>query len=219
MAADGLRDLRIDYDKAVLLESDMADNPLEQFRAWLQAAVGEPGIPEANAMTLATAGSAGAVSARTVLLKDVDARGFVFYTNHTSRKAADIAENPQVALVFPWVVLHRQVTVRGIAQQVPAEEAEQYFNSRPLGSRLGAWASRQSQTVSRDELDERYAELAARFGDEVPLPEFWGGYVVRPSSIEFWQGRTSRLHDRLVYEAETGTSLDSQEWTLRRLSP
>lgn len=170
-------------------------------------------------MTLATAGPGGDVSARTVLLKDVDHRGFAFFTNHTSRKAADIAANPRVALVFPWLPLHRQVTVRGFVERLTEAEARAYFDSRPIGSRIGAWASRQSSVVSREALEARYAELVERFGQEVPFPEFWGGYVVRPSSVEFWQGRPSRLHDRLVFEAEAGTPLDDPGWSVRRLSP
>jgi pyridoxamine 5'-phosphate oxidase len=217
-----LADLRVHYDLDELYESDLAATPLEQFRDWFARAHAAD-VMEPNAMVVATADADGVPTARTVLLKEADARGFTFYTNLTSTKSRQIEANPWVSAVFGWYPLHRQVIVTGRVEPVPREEAAAYFGSRPRGSQIGAWASRQSTVVSdRAALDERYARLEERFADgEVPMPEFWGGWLIRPMSVEFWQGRASRLHDRLRYVADhSGASLDDPaHWTIQRLSP
>jgi pyridoxamine 5'-phosphate oxidase len=207
--------LRRSYERGALVESEVSDDPYVQFGRWLGDAVAA-GLPEPNAMVLATADADGAVSARTVLLKGVDARGFAFYTNLESRKGRDIAANPQASLVFPWHPMERQVVVCGAAVPIAADEVKAYFDSRPYGSRIGAWASPQSQVVpSREALDTRYAELAARFPEtgEVPVPPHWGGFRVLPTTVDFWAGRPSRLHDRLRYRRS------GDGWTLVRLAP
>lgn len=197
-----------------LLERDVAGDPVAQFRAWFAEAerAGER-LPETT--VLATATADGAPSARAVLLKGVDERGFVVYTNRESRKARELAENPRAALVFLWPVLGRQVRVEGRVSPVSDAEAEAYFRTRPRASRIGAWASPQSSVIpGREELDRLVAEAeAAHPGDEVPLPPFWGGYRVEPEVVEFWQHRDSRLHDRLRYRREGGG------WVLERLAP
>jgi pyridoxamine 5'-phosphate oxidase len=208
------QDLRIDYGRGTLEEADAAADPVGQFRRWF-ADVQAAGIPEPNAMTLATADAAGAPSARVVLLKGFDERGFTFFTNYTSRKAEDLDANPRAALCFYWQPLERQVRVEGVAERVSRAESEAYFRTRPPSAQVGAWVSRQSRAVaSRAELEQRERELVERFaGQEVPLPDFWGGYRVVPQRVEFWQGRPSRLHDRIEY-ARSATG-----WTLRRLWP
>jgi len=216
-----LRDLRVHYDKGTLSEGDLAPTPLEQFRGWFADAA-SGGLAEPNAMVLATVSPSGVPSARTVLLKDVDARGFAFYTNLGSRKGSELAATRQASLVFPWYDLHRQVVVVGETIEVPRDEAADYFASRPRGSRLGAWASRQSQVIpDRTVLDDRYAEIAERFPDDVPLPDFWGGWIVVAHTVEFWQGRESRLHDRLRFRRTRvdATLDDASGWIVERLSP
>ena len=217
---------RVDYGDRRFDEGDLAPTPLAQFQAWYSDAV-EAGVVEPNAMTVATAGADG-VSARTVLLKAVDGRGFVFYTNQRSRKARAIAHDPRVALVFGWHGVHRQVAVRGTAEVVPRAETEAYFASRPYGSRIGAWTSEQSRTVaSAAALHEREAELRERWPDtgspdDVPAPPHWGGYLVRALEVEFWQGRTSRLHDRLVFGSRDGGPArldDAAAWRVERRQP
>ncbi|WP_432542205.1 pyridoxamine 5'-phosphate oxidase [Kineococcus sp. SYSU DK002] len=216
---------RVDYGERHLVEEDLAATPLAQFEDWYSRAVAA-GVVEPNAMTVSTCGPDG-VSARTVLLKAVDARGFVFYTNLRSRKARAIGHDPRVALLFGWHATHRQVAVRGRAEPVPRAETEAYFRSRPHGSRIGAWASAQSEPVdSAAALDVRYRELAGRWPDtgsptDVPVPEHWGGLLVRAHEVEFWQGRTSRLHDRLVFCATgDGTALDEPgNWSRERRQP
>jgi pyridoxamine 5'-phosphate oxidase len=213
---------RVDYGDRHFDERDLAPAPLAQFQRWYSDAV-EAAVVEPNAMTLATVDPDG-VSARTVLLKTVDARGFVFYTNRTSRKARGIGHDPRVSLLFGWYGLHRQVGVRGHVEEVPRAETATYFRSRPYSSRIGAWASRQSSTVdSAATLDARFVELAERWPDtgspdDVPVPDHWGGFLVRPTEVEFWQGRTSRLHDRLVFVG-AGSLDDPTVWTTERRQP
>jgi len=220
--------MRLHYDQGRLLEADLRATPYEQFAAWLADAVAAE-VVEPNAMVLSTVDADGTPSGRTVLLKGTDPRGFVFYTNHQSRKGRALAANPRASLVFPWYALTRQVVVVGDVEQLGREESREYFVSRPYASRLGAWASAQSTVIaSREVLKARYAELAAVFPDtgspdDVPLPEAWGGYVVRPVSVEFWQGRPSRLHDRLRYvraALDVPAALDdAAAWRTERLSP
>jgi pyridoxamine 5'-phosphate oxidase len=210
-----LEEMRRTYGLGELLEEQVDPDPVAQVRRWLDDAVGF-GIAEPNAMVIATVDTDGRPSARTVLLKHLDERGFVFYTNHQSRKGDELAANPRCALVFPWHAMERQVRVEGTADKLSPDEVETYFHSRPRESQLGAWASQQSQPVpSREELDMQYASYDRQFpeGSEIPVPYFWGGYRVRPDVIELWQGRTGRLHDRLRYR-RTETA-----WTLERLQP
>jgi pyridoxamine 5'-phosphate oxidase len=205
--------LRHDYPTAGLAEADLAAGWLAQFTAWLAEAVAT-GVPEPNAMTLATADPAGRPSARTVLLKGYDHRGFVCYTNLRSRKATEALANPYACLVFRWVAQHRQVVVCGTVTEVARAETEAYFQQRPRGAQLGAWASRQSRVLSsRAELEARYAEVARRFPGAVPAPPHWGGLRVVPETVEFWQGRADRLHDRLRFRR------DGQIWAVERLAP
>jgi pyridoxamine 5'-phosphate oxidase len=206
--------LRREYTLATLNESDVDADPIRQFERWYGEAQAA-NVNEPSAMTLATADRNGTPSARVVLLKDVDQLGFTFYTDFRSRKAADLAENPRVALVFLWKEMERQVRVSGLAVRVSDSESAEYFATRPRGSQLGAWASTQSRVLgSRDVLEAALGAATVKFEDgPVPLPPHWGGFRVTPSEIEFWQGRASRLHDRLRYRRE------DDRWVMERLSP
>ncbi|MPZ72007.1 MAG: pyridoxamine 5'-phosphate oxidase [Nitriliruptorales bacterium] len=206
--------LRREYANLGLDEQEAGREPFTLFRSWLQAALAV-GIAEPNAMVLATVGHAGAPSVRTVLLKGFDDRGFVFFTNYTSRKARELADNPRAALVFPWIAVGRQVTVRGTASRLTGAESDEYFATRPRGSQVAAWASRQSDLLSgRAELDAAVAAVAERVGqDPVTRPAYWGGFRLSPEEVEFWQGRGDRLHDRLRF------SRTSEGWRLERLWP
>jgi pyridoxamine 5'-phosphate oxidase len=210
-----LAQLRREYTRAGLKEQDLAPDPLVQFQRWFADAE-SAGIVEPNAMVLATADKSGRPSSRLVLLKQVDARGFVFFTNYSSRKGRELTENPHASLTFPWHALERQVCVTGTIIKVSREEAEAYFKLRPRGSRLGANVSRQSEVVaSREALERRLSELEQQHpGDDIPMPAEWGGYVLAPDEIEFWQGRPNRLHDRLRYRRQPGVN-----WLIERLSP
>ena len=206
-------DIRQNYDKGELLESAAKNSPFDQFELWLHQAIELP-VAEPTAMTLATANSQGKPTARIVLLKGFDNKGFVFYTNYESRKGQELAEQPHASLLFFWQPLERQVRIEGIVEKVSPRESDDYYQSRPLGSRLGAWASAQSQPVSLEQLKAKVEEVTAQYGENPPRPPHWGGYRVRPSYFEFWQGRPSRLHDRLAYQQNA-----DGEWVIERLSP
>lgn len=210
-----IADIRKDYSLEGLSKHEVDPNPFIQFKKWFEQALAAQ-LPEPNAMTLATTTPNGQPSARMVLLKDFDERGFVFFTNYHSRKGQELAANPQAALVFWWAELERQVRILGSVEKVSPAESDYYFESRPPQSRLGAWASEQSEIIpSREFLEQRMQELQSKYGNqEIPRPPHWGGFRVIPREIEFWQGRSSRLHDRLLY-----TPLHDGIWTIERLSP
>lgn len=204
--------LRAEYGRAGLDEDDLAPDPIAMFERWMRDAV-DAGLHDPNGMVVATADASGAPSARMVLLKGVGPAGFVFYTNTASRKGTELAENPRCALLFPWHPLERQVRVDGVATPLPRADVEAYFASRPRGSKLGAWASHQSHVTTREELAGAYEEAEIRYPGEVPVPEEWGGYAVRPDAVEFWQGRPGRMHDRLRYRRTP------DGWVTERLAP
>lgn len=210
-----IADIRRDYKLQSLQEKDVADQPIAQFDRWWKDAI-ESELDEVNAMTLATADATGAPSARIVLLKGYDERGFVFFTNYNSKKGQDIAANPRVSLVFFWKELERQVNISGSIEKVSVAESDAYFQSRPVGSRIGAWCSPQSTVIAdRQILEDNIAKYQAQFGDgPIPKPDHWGGYLVQPQSVEFWQGRSSRLHDRIKYRKN-----DQGLWIIERLAP
>lgn len=209
-----IADLRLTYTRQQLLETEVAPNPFNQFQTWFDQAIAAD-ILEPNAMTLASATQAGIPSARIVLLKGVDERGFVFYTNYESRKGQELIDNPHASLVFWWGILERQVRIEGRVEKISDEETISYFHSRPIGSQLGAWASNQSRVVAnREELEHRLDALTQQYeNQEIPRPPHWGGFRVIPHAIEFWQGRPNRLHDRLLYRLEHDT------WIIERLAP
>jgi pyridoxamine 5'-phosphate oxidase len=207
--------IRKDYSQRQLSESDVANDPIQQFSKWWEEAVASH-IDEVNAMTLATASIDGMPSARIVLLKGFDNRGFTFFTNYDSFKAQQLSENPKACLVFFWKELERQVRITGIIEKLSDRESDDYFNSRPEGSRLGAWASPQSRVIeSREWLDDNYAAITNKMkGQKIARPQHWGGYIVKPVIVEFWQGRPSRLHDRIQYTLE-----ENGNWKIERLAP
>jgi len=212
-----IRDMRRSYGEAGLEESKVAQDPIAQFHSWLTEAAANAVIVEANAMVLSTVVDSYPTS-RTVLLKDVTQSGFSFFTNYESGKAEAIENNPNVSLVFPWYAMERQVIILGTATKLPTSESDDYFAARPWGSQIGAWASAQStQLESREVLEANFAKFAAKYpeGTTVPRPDHWGGYLVAPTRIEFWQGRYSRMHDRLRYVRTTTNS----DWSLTRLNP
>ncbi|MCB1918388.1 MAG: pyridoxamine 5'-phosphate oxidase [Candidatus Competibacteraceae bacterium] len=213
--SQSLAELRQEYSLGALTKAEVDPDPIRQFQRWLDEAI-KAELPEPNALTLATADRTGRPFARVVLLKDCDIDGFVFYTNYRSDKGQQLAENPHAALVFLWLELERQVRIEGIANKVSPSESESYFITRPRESRLGALASRQSQVVAnRQILEERYQQLAAQYSDDnIPMPNQWGGYRVKPEMLEFWQGRHGRMHDRLRYRLRKEGG-----WLLERLEP
>lgn len=212
--AKNIARLRRDYTKTALVESEVCENPIDQFMKWFEQALSAD-LDDPNAMTLSTATKEGVPSSRIVLLKGVDENGFRFFTNYGSRKARELSENPRAALCFYWALLERQVRIEGKVHKLKANESEAYFQQRPRLSQLGAWASKQSSKIdTREQLEASFTEIKKRFKDkEVPLPDFWGGYILKPTRIEFWQGRKSRMHDRICYEKE------KESWTIFRLAP
>jgi len=205
--------LRVSYEQGELNESDINHNPLDQFNKWLAEAIKNE-VPEPNAMVLATVNKDGQPGARNVLLKSADDNGFIFFTNKNSDKAFDLKQNPNCTLLFSWLSQHRQVIVKGKAEEISREESNTYFQTRPYGSRISAWVSEQSQVIkSREDLEIKVKEFMDKYPENVPMPDYWGGYLVKPESIEFWQGRPSRLHDRIRFTKKGNT------WTIERISP
>ena len=214
MNSEDLSRVRKEYSRRTLDENDADANPFAQFTLWFREVL-DAKLPEPNAMVLATADGEGQPSARMVLLKGFDERGFTFYTNYEGRKSAELLENPAAALLFYWGELERQVRIEGTTEKTTRKESEEYFRTRPVESRIGAWASRQSTVIpSRSALEQKFADLKASFSNpEIPLPPFWGGFRLQPRLFEFWQGRENRLHDRIQYSLRGGV------WVIERLSP
>ena len=205
--------LRVSYEQGELNESDVTHNPLDQFNTWLQEAIKNQ-VPEPNAMVLATVNKEGQPGARNVLLKSADDNGFIFFSNKNSDKASDLKQNPHCTLLFSWLSQHRQVIVKGKAEEISRQDSNTYFQTRPYGSRISAWVSEQSQVIkNREELEIKVKEFMDKYPENVPMPDYWGGYLVKPESIEFWQGRPSRLHDRIRFTKKGNT------WTIERISP
>lgn len=205
--------LRVSYEQGELNESDLTHDPFQHFNIWLQEAIADE-VPEPNAMVLATANKQGEPSARNVLLKSADENGFIFFSNKQSDKAKDLQDNPQATLLFSWLSQHRQVIIKGKVQQISKEESNTYFQTRPYGSRISAWVSDQSQVIQgRVVLENKVKEFMDKYPENVPMPDHWGGYLVKPDSIEFWQGRPSRLHDRIRFTNKNNT------WIIERISP
>lgn len=205
--------LRVSYEQGELNESDITHNPFEQFNLWLQDAINND-VPEPNAMVLSTVNKQGQPSARNVLLKSADENGFIFFSNKTSDKAIDLKHNPHCSLLFSWLSQHRQVIVKGKAEEISMQDSDSYFQTRPYGSRISAWVSDQSKVIkNREELEVKVKEFMDKYPENVPMPSHWGGYLVKPESIEFWQGRPSRLHDRIRFTKK------AYNWTIERISP
>jgi len=205
--------LRVSYEQGELNESEVSHNPLDQFNKWLQEAIKNQ-VPEPNAMVLATVSKDGQPGARNVLLKSADDNGFIFFSNKNSDKASDLKQNPNCTLLFSWLSQHRQVIVKGKAEEISKEESNTYFQTRPYGSRISAWVSNQSQPIkNREELETKVKEFMDKYPENVPMPDHWGGYLVKPESIEFWQGRPSRLHDRIRFTKKANT------WSIERIAP
>jgi pyridoxamine 5'-phosphate oxidase len=205
--------LRVSYEQGELNESDINHNPLDQFNKWLEEAIKNQ-VPEPNAMVLATVNKDGQPGARNVLLKSADDNGFLFFSNKNSDKASDLKQNPNCTLLFSWLSQHRQVIVKGKAEEISKEESNTYFQTRPYGSRISAWVSEQSQVIkNREELEIKVKEVMDKYPENVPMPDHWGGYLVKPESIEFWQGRPSRLHDRIRFTKKANT------WSIERIAP
>jgi len=210
---EAIASIRKDYKLKSLLEEDVEKDAIDQFSIWWNEAV-QSEITEVNAMTLATCSADGVPSARILLLKNFTTEGFIFFTNYQSNKGKTLLENPKAALVFFWKELERQVRIEGTVNKVSEQESDEYFHSRPVGSRIGAWSSPQSSVIeSRQVLEENVKKYTAQFGDEVPRPPHWGGFIVKPTKIEFWQGRSSRLHDRILY------TKTENAWRIERLAP
>ena len=209
-----IADIRTDYQRDQLTEADVAADPFAQFARWFDQAL-TAGVPEVNAMTLSTVSAEGKPSGRIVLIKDYDQRGFSWFTNYDSAKGQDLASNPFASLLFFWIPLERQVRIEGRVEKLSDAENDTYFFSRPVGSQQGAYASHQSQPIAnREALEQQLVDVVAKFGDQPPRPAHWGGYRLIPERIEFWQGRPSRLHDRIVYEKQADGS-----WSIQRLQP
>ncbi len=209
-----LHHFREHYSKGELLPESCPEHPVDLFREWMSVAI-DAKLPEPNAMIFASASKEGRPSARVLLLKSFDYEGFVFYSNYKSRKGNELEENPYGSIVFNWLELERQIRIEGKVVKNDRAESEEYFYSRPRGSQLGAWCSPQSQPISRQELEQNMARLESEYGEEkeIPMPPYWGGYLLVPDHIEFWQGRPNRLHDRVLYQ------LNEQNWTKKRLAP